>query len=69
MMIPNSILKVLSVMNPNLNINAFQNVSTPDEMAQLLLNSGRVNQQMVNQAKQMWNKPDIRQMVQNKFRF
>lgn len=68
-MIPNSILKVLSVMNPNININAFQNVSTPDEMAQLLLNSGRVNQQMVNQAKQMWNKPDIRQMVQNKFRF
>ena len=66
-MIPNNIFQVLSQINPG--IRNMQNVSTPDEFAQQLLNSGKVNQNMVNQAKQMWNQPNIRQMIQNKFHF
>ena len=47
-----------------------QGISTPDEMAQYLLNSGMVNQNQVNQARQMWNQqPDVRQMVADKFKF
>jgi len=68
-MIPNSILQAIGLINPKMNIQNMQGISTPDEMAQYLLNSGMVNQNQVNQARQMWNKPDIRQMVANKFKF
>ncbi len=49
-------------------IQQFQNIESPDELAQKLLNSGRVNQAQVNQAKQMWNQPNVRQMIQNRFK-
>jgi len=68
-MIPNTILQAIGLINPKMNIQNMQGISTPDEMAQYLLNSGMVNQNQVNQARQMWNKPDIRQMVANKFKF
>lgn len=68
-MIPNSILQVIGMLNPKINIQNMKGISSPDDMAQYLLNSGMVNQQQVNQAKQLWNQPNIRQMVQNKFKF
>jgi hypothetical protein len=65
-MIPENIFQVITQLNPALK--TMQNIKTPDEMAQYLLNSGKVNQSQVNQAKQMWNnQPDIRQMIQNRF--
>lgn len=67
-MMPNSVLQILSQFMPN--VQQFQNIESPDELAQKLLNSGRVNQAQVNQAKQMWNQqPNIRQMIQNRFKF
>ena len=68
-MMPNVIMQALNLMMPNVNLQKMQNIQSPDDMAQFLLNSGRVNQNQVNQARQMWNRPDIRQMVQNKFNF
>ena len=69
-MIPNSILQAIGLINPKMNVQNMQDISTPDEMAQYLLNSGMVNQNQVNQARQMWNQqPDIRQMVADKFKF
>ena len=69
-MIPNSILQAIGLINPKMNVQNMQGISTPDEMAQYLLNSGMVNQNQVNQARQMWNQqPDIRQMVADKFKF
>ena len=68
-MIPNNILQVLSMINPKMNIQNMKGISSPDEMAQYLLNSGMVNQQQVNQARQLWSQPNIRQMVQNKFKY
>ena len=65
-MIPNLILQMMKMFIPN--IQQFQNAKTPDELAQQLLNSGRVNQQQVDQARQMWNQPNIRQMVNNQFK-
>ena len=66
-MIPNIIFQIMRMMMPGMpNI---QNVKSPDDLAQQLLNSGRVNQQQVNQAKQMWNQPQIRDMVQKQFKF
>lgn len=64
-MIPNNILSMMS--RCNINTNQLQNIETPDEMAQYLLNSGRVNQQMVNQAKQMWNNPQIQHQIMQRF--
>ena len=65
-MIPNNIFQIITQINPALK--NMQNVNTPDEFAQNLLNSGKVKQEHVNQAKQMWNsRQDIRQMIQNKF--
>ena len=64
-MIPNNILQIISRMNPAMK--DIQNIKTPDDMAQYLLNSGKVSQAQVNQARQMWNRPDIRQMIQSKF--
>ena len=63
-MIPNNILQMLPQ-----GLQGIQNINTPDELAQILLNSGKVNQSQVIQAKQMWNQPNIRQMVQNKFKY
>ncbi len=69
-MIPNSILQAIGLINPKMNVQNMQGISTPDEMAQYLLNSGMVNQNQVNQARQMWNQqPNIRQMVADKFKF
>lgn len=69
-MIPNSILQAIGLINPKMNVQNMQGISTPDEMAQYLLNSGMVNQNQVNQARQMWNQqPDVRQMVADKFKF
>jgi hypothetical protein len=52
-----------------LNINGLKDAKTPDDLAQMLLTSGRVNQAQVNQAKQMWEQPNVRQMIQSKFPF
>ena len=40
----------------NINPAEIRGIKTPDEMAQFLLNSGKVTQQQVNQAREMWNK-------------
>jgi hypothetical protein len=64
-MMPNRLLQMLT----GLNINGLKDAKTPDDLAQMLLNSGRVNQAQVNQAKQMWEQPNVRQMIQNKFPF
>ena len=66
-MIPNSIMQMVSKINSN--IQELQNVKSPDEMAQVLLNSGVVSQEQVNQTKQMWNQPNIRQMIQSRFKY
>ena len=66
-MIPNSIMQMISKINSN--IQGLQNVKSPDEMAQVLLNSGVVSQEQVNQTKQMWNQPNIRQMIQSRFKY
>ena len=66
-MIPNSIAQMVTKLNPN--IQGLQDVKTPDDMAQILLNSGVVNQQQVNQSKQMWNQPNVRQMIQSRYKY
>lgn len=50
---PNNITDLLR--RANINPSEIRGIKTPDEMAQFLLNSGKVNQAQVNQAKQMWN--------------
>lgn len=55
---PNNIMDLLR--RANINPNEIRGIKTPDEMAQFLLNSGRVNQAQVNQAKQMWNQQFMR---------
>ena len=67
--IPKTIMDVFRTLNPRANVTGLQNIQTSDDMAQYLLNSGMVNQSQVNQAKQLWERPNIRQMVLNKFRF
>lgn len=63
-MIPNDVVNVIQQFIPN----AGQlNVNTPDEFAQMMLNSKRVNQQQVNQVRQMWQHPNVRQMIMNRF--
>lgn len=66
-MMPNMMMQILSQFIPN--VGQFQNAKSPDDLAQMLLNSGKVNQAQVNQAKQMWNQPNIRQMVNQRFKF
>ncbi len=64
-MIPNNIMQILNRTMPNANV---QNIKTPDDLAQMLLNSGRVSQSQVNQARQMrGQQPNIRQMIKNRF--
>lgn len=65
-MIPNNVMQLISKINPDMN--ALQNIKTPDEMAQYLLNSGKVSQAQVNQAKQMWNNPQIQQAINNRYK-
>ena len=67
--IPKTIMDVLNAFNPKMDVRGLQNIQTSDDMAQYLLNSGMVNQSQVNQAKQLWERPNIRQMVLNRFRF
>lgn len=64
-MIPNKIMSMVSKLN--VNMNALQNIKTPDEMAQFLLNSGKVSQAQVNQAKQMWNNPQVQQQINSRY--
>lgn len=67
-MIPNNVMQILGRFVPN--IQQFQNVKSPDDFAQQLLNSGMVNQQQINQTKQMWNnQPNVRQMIFKQFKF
>lgn len=66
-MIPNNVLNIINRMIPN--IGNLQNVNTPDDMAQFLLNSGKVNQEQVNRAKSMWGNPQVRQQINNQYRY
>ena len=66
-MMPTNIFQAISGMTQN--IQNLQKANTPEEAAQMLLNSGRVNQAQVNQAMQMWQNPQVRQMIQNKYRY
>ena len=63
-MIPNNVANILNMVCPNIN---FQGVNSPDDLAQLLLNSGKVSQAQVNQAKQMWSNPQIQQRINSQF--
>ena len=63
-MMPDVLKQMLSNLIPVQNL-----PNSPDEVAQMLLNSGKVNQMQVNQAKQMWNQPQVRQMIQNYYKF
>lgn len=65
-MIPTNIMNMMGRFN--INLNELQNLKTPDDVAQYLLNSGRVNQAQVNQVKQMWQNPNIRQQILQRIR-
>ena len=62
-MIPNNVMNFLQRLNPNIAV--FQNMQSPDDVAQYLLNNGKVSQAQVNQAKQMWENPQMKQQIQN----
>ena len=64
-MMPSNVFNLLSKFNPNMAV--FQNMQSPDEVAQYLLNNGKVSQAQVNQAKQMWNNPNIQKQLQNQY--
>ena len=64
-MIPSNVLNMLSKFNPN--IATFQNMQSPDEIAQYLLNTGKVTQEQVNQARRMWENPQTKQQIQQMF--
>lgn len=53
-MIPNNITQLLQSIG--VNMNEIKGIKTPNDFAQYLLNTGRVNQYQVNQAKQMWDR-------------
>lgn len=65
-MIPTNIMNMMGRFN--INLNELQNLKTPDDVAQYLLNSGRVSQAQVNQVKQMWQNPNIRQQISQRMR-
>jgi len=65
-MVPEVVKQMMS--RYGIDINAISNIRTPDEMAQFLLNSGKVNQSQVNQVKQMWNIPQVQQQILGKYR-
>ena len=50
---PNNIENLLR--RANINPAEIRGIKTPDQMAQFLLNSGKVNQAQVKQARQMWS--------------
>lgn len=62
-MIPNVVIQLLKNFVPD--INSIQNIKSPDDMAQYLLNTGKVNQSQVNQVRQMWNNPQVQQQINN----
>lgn len=64
-MIPKNVIQMLGSLAPN--GEALKNIKTPDDMAQFLLNNGRVSQEQVNRAKQMWENPQIQQMINSKY--
>lgn len=64
-MMPNNVLGMLSSIVPNVQQ---MNLNTPNDVAQFLLNSGKVSQSQVNQARQMWNNPQIQQMINSRYR-
>lgn len=64
-MIPNNVLNMLGKFVPNMQ--DLQKVNNPDDLAQFLLNSGKVNQQQVNQAKEMWKNPQVQKMINSRF--
>lgn len=65
-MIPNNIMQMIGRMN--LDMNTLQGIKTPDDLAQYLLNTGRVTQSQVNQAKQMWSNPQVQQQINNRYK-
>ena len=69
-MIPNNVMQILSRHPLMKNIQNMQNIKTPDDLAQQLLNTGKVNQNQVNMAKQMWEeRRDLRQQIHDQFGF
>lgn len=69
-MIPNKVMQILSRHPLMKNIQNMQNIKTPDDLAQKLLNTGKVNQNQVNMAKQMWEqRQDLRQQIHDQFGF
>lgn len=65
-MIPNNVINLVTrFLGKNINM---PNINTPDEMAQFLLNTGRVDQNLVNKAKQMWSNPQIQQQINNQYK-
>ena len=67
-MIPTNIFQILNSLNAN--IQNSQNIKTPDDMTQYLLNNRMVTQEQVNQARQIWgNQANVRQMIHNKYRY
>lgn len=68
-MIPNTVMQLIS-RRFGINANALQNINSPDDMAQYLLNTGKVNQNDVNQARQRWSSdPQIRQNINNNYNY
>lgn len=66
-MIPNNVMGIINKFYPN--IGRLNNVKTPDEMAQYLLDTGKVNQDLVNRSRQMWNNnPQIQQHINNQYK-
>ena len=61
---PNNIFQLLK--SVNVNPADLRGIKTPDEMAQFLLNSGKVTQEQVNYARQMWNNPQVQSYFNNK---
>ena len=55
---PTNIFQLLR--SVNVNPAEIRGINNPDEMAQFLLNSGKVTQAQVNQARQMWNNPQVK---------
>ena len=70
-MIPNNVFEIISKIHPALrNMQNLQNVKTPDDMAQQLLNVGAVNQKQVNFIKQLWgSQPNVRQNIHNQYKY
>ncbi len=61
---PTNIFQLLR--SVNVNPAEIRGINNPDEMAQFLLNSGKVTQAQVNQARQMWNNPQVKSLFNNK---